>query len=163
MFHELCVIPGEEEERMKVEEMVDNVEMVVEKKQGKEEEDIPKIVVSSGDGGVVNMLAAENDDAKPVLSSPELFKASVQQVPFIIALVVGSRRGWRCRLVIKTKPIAVRTRSMRTAATSKVNEKQEQEKPQMLRRSKRVAAAQIQQEKKKARTRKKTGLRNALS
>lgn len=167
IFHELCVIPGEEEERMKVEEgeekMVD-VEVCTEEKQ----EDIPKIVVSGGDGGAVNidlsMLAMENGGVQPVLSSPKLFQAFGQPVLSRVSHSL-SEAGEDSGADSSSNmiPIAARTRSTRIATMSKVNEKQEQKQPQVVRRSKRVAAAQMQQEKKKSKMKKRLGSRDMVS
>jgi len=154
MFHELCVIPGEEEERMKVEEEVVDAEVCTEEKR----EDIPE------------MVGMENGDVEPVLSSSKLCQASGQQglsrLPHSL-----SEAGEKSRAESSSnmRPIAGRTRSARNATMSKVNEKQEQEqeqeqkKPQVLRRSKRVAAAQMQQERKKLQMRKRLGSRDGVS
>lgn len=133
MFHELCVIPGEEEEKMKVEEEVVDVEVCTEEKR----EGIPKLV------------GMENGDVEPVLSH-SLLEAGEE-----------SRAESSSNMI----PIAGRTKSTRNATVSKVNEKQEQEqkKPQVLRRSKRVAAAQMQQERKKSQLRKRLGSRDGMS
>jgi len=164
MFHELCVIPGEEEERMKVEEVVD-VEVCTEEKQ----EGIPEMIVSGGDDGVVNidlsMLAMEKGDVEPVLSSPKSFQASGQQVLSRLShplSEVGEDSG--ADSSSNMIPIAARTRSTRITTMGKVNEKQEKKKPRMLRRSKRVAAAaQMQQERKKSQMRKRLTSRDRVS
>jgi len=149
MFHELCVIPGEEEEKMKVEEEV----CIEEKREG-----IPKSV------------GMENGDVEPVLSSLKLLQASGQQGLSRLShslLEVGEESG--AESSSNMIPIAGRTKSTRNATVSKVNEKQEQEqeqeqkKPQVLRRSKRVAAAQMQQERKKSQMRKRLGSRDGMS
>jgi len=143
MFHELCVIPGEEEEKMKVEEEVVDVEVCTEEKR----EGIPKLV---GMG---------NGDVEPVLLSSKLLQASGQRLEASEESGAASSSNMI--------PIAGRTKSTRNATVSKVNEKQEQEqeqkKPQVLRRSKRVAAAQMQQERKKSQMRKRLGSRDGMS
>ena len=150
MFHELCVIPGEEEEKMKAEEEVVDVEVCTEEKR----EGIPKLV------------GMENGDVEPVLSSSKLLQASGQQVVSRLShslLEAGEESG--AESSSNMIPIAGRTKSTRNATVSKVNEKQEQEqkKPQVLRRSKRVAAAQMQQERKKSQLRKRLGSRDGMS
>lgn len=191
MFQELCVIPGEEDERMKMEEVevrVDaegrmDVEMAgVEKL---EVEDLPKVAIN-GNGGVVSVsVSVDTPDAESVDILPAVpAQEETKSLPVVQEGLVASpaplddeNRNIDVDSAAPTKPAPMtrtRTRSTRAATTSKVYEKQEQEKlerSQILRRSKRVAAAaqtqqqqeQQEQQQQKTRGRKRPGSRNTLS
>ncbi|KAJ3564477.1 hypothetical protein NP233_g8267 [Leucocoprinus birnbaumii] len=181
MFQELCVIPGEEEEKMKVEEEdcrmeIESVVCVVEKRE--EEEDIPKVVVG-GTGGVVSVV---NVSVEPAVAVEEDKSPSAPEASRPLDEAHSSSTP-------STEPVEepepseaapappTRTRPTRAATTSKLYEKLEQEqekvdRSQTLRRSKRVAAAaqtqqssqnSSQQQQQKTRVRKRPGSRNTLS
>lgn len=162
IFQELCVIPGEEEEKAKVEEMEGMTAIV------KAEEYISKVVVVEGGGGVsinVNVDMVEEAERKP-----PLFVEEAQPAPDTILEEPSPPFATTDVPAIGTKAVAAKTRSTRAATMSKVSEKQveeRQEKNQALRRSKRVAdalAAQTQlQQQQKTRSRKRPGSRNTLS
>ncbi|KAF9451208.1 hypothetical protein P691DRAFT_787585 [Macrolepiota fuliginosa MF-IS2] len=169
IFRELCVIPGEEEERMKEEEVEAgqiDVDGFVEKK---EEEDIPMVIVN-GKCGVASVrvnvdMVVEGVESKP---SPPFEEA---ESPVAEPLRSSSETPLdRNASTSEMRLTATGARLTRAATMSKVVEKQVQEKQerqQALRRSKRVAdalAAQTQiQQHQKTRPRKRPGSRNTLS
>jgi hypothetical protein len=139
LFQELCVIPGEEEERVKAE------------MQGLVDGDISRVAVKEEDEGSSDM-----DDGDLETESPYASEESQQTSGPGIAEVPAP----------ETKVVATRTMSTRSVTTAEKQALERQEKGQILRRSKRVAdalAAQTQSLQPKTRSRKKPGSRNTLS
>lgn len=157
MFQELCVFPGEEEEKMKLEGSRMEVEFVI--GEGEEgEEDIPKVIIS-GNGGVVSVSVSVDTVAT---AEPEALDESEPPVVDEDLPTPLDEEADAC--ASEPEAPAMKTRPTRSATMSKVHEKQERQSS--LRRSKRVAdalAVQTQQQKQKTRGRKKPGSRNTLS
>jgi hypothetical protein len=146
IFQELCVIPGEEEERARAE------------MQGLVDGDISRVVVKEEGEASSNMNGGDLEPESPHAPGkghPPSGSGVAESVPS-----TGMPAA-------ETKVVATRTMSTRSATIAEKQALERQEKGQTLRRSKRVAdalAAQTQLlQQPKTRSRKKPGSRNTLS
>lgn len=168
IFQELCVIPGEEEEKAK-EHGARDCKM----EEGVKEEEDTSTVIVSGKSGLTSVnvhvdMAGEDTETKhlPLPEEAQLVPKSVieeSQPP--------SRTSEDTDVSPPKTRVVTKTRITRAATMSRAAEKREQEKQekqQTLRRSKRVADAlaaqtQLQQQQQRTRSRKRPGSRNTLS